>query len=299
LPAIRIGDGPRTLVSLPGLSLDERHPTGQARTMALTGWEPLLDRYTIHRIGRRTYPVGTTFREMADDVITAIEGLRPPVDLMGTSTGGIIALELAAARPDLVHRLVLAISGTTASPFARDLGERVIHAARAGQWRRAYAMFLPIGARSGPERLFYRAFGWLLGPGLVGTPDDPTLMIAELEAWLRTDDRALVGRVNRPTLVLAGELDPVFPLEDAREFAAGFSDGRLVVMPRTAHDFPASAIRDHVSDFLDEGPGSWGPSRPGRGVGQPVTGATPASEARPPGPAPASGPSRSGGRGRP
>ena len=36
---------------------------------------------------------------MADDVITAIEGLRPPVDLMGASTGGIIALEIAAARP--------------------------------------------------------------------------------------------------------------------------------------------------------------------------------------------------------
>ena len=89
---------------------------------------------------------------------------------MGASTGGIIALEIAAARPDLVRRLVLAITGTTASPFARDLGERVIVAARAGQWRRAYAMFLPIGARSGPERLFYRAFGWLLGPGLVGVP---------------------------------------------------------------------------------------------------------------------------------
>jgi len=42
LPAIRIGEGPRTLVSLPGLSLDARHPTGQARTMALTGWEPLI-----------------------------------------------------------------------------------------------------------------------------------------------------------------------------------------------------------------------------------------------------------------
>ena len=87
LPAIRIGDGSRILVSLPGLSLDERYPTGQARTMALAGWEPLLDRYTIYRVGRRQYPIGTTFRQMADDVITAIEGLRPPVDLMGASTG--------------------------------------------------------------------------------------------------------------------------------------------------------------------------------------------------------------------
>jgi pimeloyl-ACP methyl ester carboxylesterase len=252
LPAIRIGEAPRTLVSLPGLSLDDRHPTGQARTMALTGWEPLLDRYTIYRIGRRTYPVGTTFREMADDVITAIEGLRPPVDLMGASTGGIVALEIAAARPDLVRRLVLVITGTTVSPVARDLGERVIAAARAGKWRRVYALMLPIGARTRSERLFYRAFGWLLGPGVVGVPDDPTLLFAELEAWMRTDAAGLVGQVSTPTLVVAGELDPVFPLEGASEFAAGFADGRIVVMPRTAHDFPASAIRDHVSGFLDE-----------------------------------------------
>ena len=255
LPAIRIGDGPRTLVSLPGLSLDDRHPSGQARTMALTGWEPLLDRYTIDRVGRRQYPIGTTFRQMADDVITAIEGLRPPVDLMGASTGGIIALEIAAARPDLVRRLVLVITGSTVSPVARDLAERVIAAANVGKWRRAYALMLPIGARNRREHLFYRAFGWLLGPGLIGVPRDPTLLIAELQAWLRTDASPLVGQVTCPTLVLAGELDPVFPVDGAREFAAGFANSRLVVMRRTAHDFPASAIRDHVAGFLDEEPG--------------------------------------------
>ena len=26
--------------------------------MALAGWGPLLDRYTIYRIGRRQYPIG-------------------------------------------------------------------------------------------------------------------------------------------------------------------------------------------------------------------------------------------------
>ena len=258
LPTIQIGDGPRSLVTLPGLSLDARHPTGQARAMALTGWEPLLDRYTIYRIGRRQYPVGTTFREMADDVIGALEGLRPPVDLIGASTGGIVALEIAAARPDLVRRLVLVITGPTLSPVARDLGERVISAIRAGKWRRVYALMLPIGARTRRERLMYRAFGWLLGPGIVGVPDDPTLLLAELEAWLRTDDSSLVGRVGSPTLVLAGELDPLFPLEAAHEFAAGFADARLAVMPRTAHDFPASAIRDHISGFLDEDSGPTG-----------------------------------------
>ena len=223
--------------------------------MALTGWEPLLDRYTIYRIGRRQYPVGTNFREMAKDVIAAIEGLRPPVDLIGASTGGIVALEIAAARPDLVRRLVLVITGSKLSPAGRDLGQRVMSAIRVGKWRRVYALMLPIGARTRLERLFYRAFGWLLGPGIVGVPDDPTLLLAELEAWLRTDGSPLIGLVTSPTLVIAGELDPLVPMGDAHAFSAGFANGRLVVMPRTAHDFPASAIRDHISGFLDEDPG--------------------------------------------
>ena len=140
---------PRTLVSLPGLSLDERHPTGQARTMALTGWEPLLDSYTIHRIGRRRYPTGTAFREMADDVIAVIEALRPPVDLMGASTGGIVALEIAAARPDLVRRLVLVIAGRRVSPVGAISLSGSSSRARAGKWRRVYALMLPIGPEPG------------------------------------------------------------------------------------------------------------------------------------------------------
>jgi hypothetical protein len=62
--------------------------------------------------------------------------------------------------------------------------------------------------------------------------------------WSRAriaDGGPLVRQVASPTLVL--------------EFAARFADGRLVVMPRTAHDLPASAIHDHVADFLDEDPG--------------------------------------------
>ena len=119
-------------------------------------------------------------------------------------------------------------------------------------------MFLPIGARSGPERLFYRSFGWPLGPGLVGVPRDPTSMIAELEAWLRSDSSLLVGQVTSPTLVLAGELDPVFPVERAHEFAAGFADGRLGGHAQYRDYLPATAIRDHVAEFLDEKPGPTG-----------------------------------------
>src|SRR5262249_59631428 len=102
--------GPRRVVMLPGLAPAPGQPTGRERQLALSGWEPLLDQYTVYRIGPRARPVGTTFDDMAEDVAAVIESLEPPVDLMGASTGGAIAVTLAASRPDLVRRLVLVIS---------------------------------------------------------------------------------------------------------------------------------------------------------------------------------------------
>src|SRR5262245_47638777 len=135
LPTLVIGSGSRKAAYLPGLSLHPGLPQGQERRMATSGWEPLLDAHAVYRIGRRVRPVGTTFAEMADDAIAAIESLDPPVDLMGASTGGMLALHVAAARPELVRRLVLVITGPTVSDEGKLLGRRVIDAAAAGQWR--------------------------------------------------------------------------------------------------------------------------------------------------------------------
>jgi pimeloyl-[acyl-carrier protein] methyl ester esterase len=251
LPAIKAGSGARTLVLLPGLSLFPGHPTGQARRRAMMGWEPLYERYTVYLIGRRVLPVGTDFRDMADDVSAAIEGLDPPVDLLGASTGGVIALHVAATRPDLVRRLVLVVTGTAATAVLGPRLGGVSSDVGAGRWRRVYSQIFQLGARSRVERLAYRALGWVMGPRLVGIPNDPTIMLAELDAWARVDARDLVSRVTCPTLVVAGELDPIFPLGEARALADELTDGTLVVMPRVAHDFPVSAIATHIVPFLD------------------------------------------------
>jgi pimeloyl-ACP methyl ester carboxylesterase len=250
LPTLRIGGASRTLVYLPGLSINAGLPTGYERRMATSGWEPLLDRYSVYRVGRRVRPIGTTFDDMATDAAAAIEELGAPVDLMGASTGGIIAMHVAARRPELVRRLVIVISGTTFSPYAHRFALRTIAYIRAGRWRRAYATILPIGGASPVGRAGLMLFGWLLGPRLVGTPDDPTMVLAELEAWLNEDAAGLVERIECPTLVIGTERDPVFPPADTRAFAAGLRDGTVVIADKLAHNFPVKAMETHISPFL-------------------------------------------------
>lgn len=249
LPTLQIGSGPMTLVYFPGLSLHPGLPTGTERRMAASGWDALLPAYTVWRVGRRVRPVGMAFADMADDAIAALETLRPPVDLMGASTGGMLALHVAAVRPDLVRRLVLVISGHRLSDDGRRMGQRVLEAARAGRWRRVYGSIMQIGS-TGLRRVVFGAVGWSLGPRLFGVPSDPTIFLAEVDAWLRVDGESLPERISAPTLVLGGAEDMVFPPQITLELGRRIPDATVTIVPGLAHDFPAGLTDDYIAPFL-------------------------------------------------
>ncbi len=250
LPTLRIGSGPRTLVYFPGLSLHPGVPTANERRMAATGWDALLPDHSIYRIGRRVRPVGTSFADMAEDAIAAIDELGPPIDVMGASTGGMLALHVAAARPDLIRRLVLVISGATMSEHGRALGRHALDAASAGRWRTVYSLIMSIGASTGRRRAMYSALGWLLGPRLIGVPTDPTLFLAELDALLRADVVPPLDGMTRPALLIGGANDQVFPPEIVEATARRLPHATATILPGLAHDFPSWLTADHIAPFL-------------------------------------------------
>jgi pimeloyl-ACP methyl ester carboxylesterase len=106
LPYAAVGDGP-PLVSLAGLS-----PTtgfeGDGMVRATLG--PLAALARTRRVvlfnRRPGLPRGMTMAALAAEHADAIRaGLGGPVDVVGTSTGGSIAQQLAAEHPDAVARL--------------------------------------------------------------------------------------------------------------------------------------------------------------------------------------------------
>ena len=251
LPALVIGTGGRPLPYLPGLSTAVGLPVGRERALAIAGWEPLLDRFTIYRISRRTQPPGTSFAEMAEQHALALEELDPPVDLVGESTGGAIALHLAAARPDLVRRLVLVIIGATLSANGRTLAERTHANISTGRFRPAYRDMYTLGATSALRRAMMGTIGWTIGPRLSPPPEDPAIILRELEAWRAFDGRRIAPSVFCPTLVIGTQLDPVFEPNYANDLATHMSQGKAVTIPGVGHAFPPTAIEAHISPFLD------------------------------------------------
>ena len=106
---------------------------------------------------RAGLPRGMTMAGLAAEHAEAIAaGVPVPVDVIGTSTGGSIAQQLAADHPGVVRRLVLVSTACRLGPEGRSLQRRIAARIRAGADRQALAVMaagrLPERPQRGAQR---------------------------------------------------------------------------------------------------------------------------------------------------
>lgn len=194
------------------------HPGGVDSRAFESILAPFVERFHVFLPERRghghTPDVGGpfTFEAMADDTIRFLEQVVPtPVRLLGVSDGAMVAVLVAAARPDLVERLVC-VSG----PFHSD------------GW-------LPeaIDPANEPPEFFATGYGEVSPDGVDHFPVvSQKLAQAHLDGpTLTTSD--LAGITSR-ALVMVADDDEV-TLEHAVAFYRALPRGELAVVPGTSH----------------------------------------------------------------
>ncbi|WP_371779628.1 alpha/beta fold hydrolase [Streptosporangium subroseum] len=228
LPCLSIGDGPPLIVLL--FTPQAATPTGLGRRYLMRTVKPFTEHFTVHVLNRRPgLSPTTTMAELAAHYAGAIETtFTSPVNVLGMSTGGSLALQLAADRPDLVGRLVLGGTACVLGPIGKRAQRAYIERARRGQ--RPSPALAELVTESTISRTLVKALGWL-ADGRKDHIDAATMLNAE-------DGFDLRGRlhdVKAPTLLVQGEKDLVYPLELARQTACGIADVRLVVYPGRGH----------------------------------------------------------------
>ena len=146
--------------------------------------------------------------------------------VVGHSLGGVVALRLAARRPELVRGLVLAgcagiSSATRSAERALTLVSLVKPGKHASRWRRAIARSpllrrLAFGSISVADP---RALSPLAANGFLAGSGQYTDVRSAGDALVRSDPRLDLERVRCPALVLHGTRDAQVPLRDAFEYA--------------------------------------------------------------------------------
>ncbi|HEX6674984.1 MAG TPA: alpha/beta hydrolase [Actinomycetes bacterium] len=241
LPHARLAGGPRTLLVLQGLTLENKAPSGRALRLLRWAYKRYLPSHTVFQVGRRSgLPAGATTRDMAGDSARWTQGrFDGPVDVVGFSTGGEVAQYLAADHGELVGRLVLSDTGCR-------LGEDAKALLRAARDKAARGRAAGAQADVAAHMDFGRLGGGLvrlLGKRMMKEPGDPSDYIATLDADLAHDATEALPRIDAPTPVIAGTQDFFYPEPIVRETAERVPNATLRLYEGVGHPVgrPASA----------------------------------------------------------
>lgn len=192
-----------------------------------------------------------TLRTAAAAAAGLVEAIDGPVHVVGLSMGGMVALELALLRPDLVRSLGLL---DTSPAFGLDGTDP-------DAWRAARLAPLDTGAR-------VEEFAEPVLRGVMAPDADPAAVAAAVASMCRVsiaglraavsalpdhDVRDRLAAITAPTLVVVGELDEETPPSYAEALAAGIPGARLEVISGAGHLTPFEApvevarlIGDHL-----------------------------------------------------
>jgi pimeloyl-ACP methyl ester carboxylesterase len=199
-------------------------------------------------------PWSLSYKLMADDTAAVLEQLNVgPVDVVGHSDGGNIALLLARDHPQLVRRVVVSGANLRSGLSPEEVQRR-------SQWPpEQLAAKLQSMSDSFPP-YFRTDYGRV-------SPDGPNhwmKMMAKCEAmWITSVviEPADLKKITAPTLVMAGDHD-FTSIEETVEMFHGLPQGQLIVVPATGHgtfrnrpDFVNLAIREFL-DPPDSGAGT-------------------------------------------
>ncbi len=203
--------------------------------------KPLAENHRVIVYDNRTTGRTTTTEDkltlemMVNDAVNLLDHLGiEKADVVGHSMGGSIALMLASSHPERVSRLIIA-----ASPLKISERNRLM--------MNDFVTMPNYGSAEWFRKLFY----WLLTPEFF---DNPYVVASALETasgyrYLQSlegfrkqvqsmdyfDATELCTHIKAPTLVIAGEKDIIFTIDECRRLSKAIEGAKLEIIQGAAH----------------------------------------------------------------
>ena len=252
LEYLRFGRGTRILVMLPGLGDSLRSMKGTQLPVAMA-YGMFAGDFTVYVFGRR-YPMeqGFTTAQMAQDLHMAMETLGiQKADLMGVSMGGMIAQYFAAAFPERVNKLVLAVTAAGTNTVMEEAIAEWVALAKKGD----HAAFMESNFLRIYSLAYCRKNKWMIPLlGKLTKPKSYTSFLIQAQACLAHDAYDLLPAIQAPTLVVGGEKDLALGGDPSRQIAASIPNARLLMYDQWGHGLyeEAKDFNSMVLRFLKE-----------------------------------------------
>lgn len=212
---IQFGTGKKALIMIQGLNTNGIK--GAAMSLAYM-YRVFAKEYTVYLFDRREEIYeGINVKDFAMDIAAAMDelGLKN-ADVFGVSQGGMIAQYLAIERPDLVRKLVLAVTLSRNNATVEKVLQDWITMTEQGDFK---ALVLDMAEKMYSDAYVkrYRLFMPLLT--LVQKPKDVKRFLILAKACLTCNAYDELEKIQCPVLVIGGKQDKVVSGEASEEIA--------------------------------------------------------------------------------
>ena len=249
---VSFGSGEKKLVVLPGLSDGLATVKGKALILSLPFRKYLRD-YTVYMFSRKNnMPEGYSIRDMADDQVLAMKDLGiTRACLLGVSQGGMIAQCMAIDYPEMVDKLILAVTATNANTVVKENVLGWIEMVKHGDHT---ALMVDTAEKMYSEKYLQKNrkyFSLLAG---LTKPRNYDRFLRNAHAILDFDSRSKLHEISCPTLIIAGSDDHTVGNDAADELARAIPGSKLYVYEGLGHGAfeEAKDFYDRVREFCDQ-----------------------------------------------
>ncbi|NLC72971.1 MAG: alpha/beta hydrolase [Ruminococcaceae bacterium] len=251
---LMFGEGNTALVIMPGISDGLSSVHTKLRSVALfINYKELSNKYRVYVFSRRnSLKDGTDTAEMADDQAAAMKALGiKNAMVLGISQGGMIAQHLAINYPDIISKLVLAVTLPKSNEQMKEAAGKWLDLAKQNKYKE---LLFDIAARSYSEKrlkAYKRLYPFV---GRIDKPKDFSRFIIQAKSCATHDAKENLSKICCPTLIIAGAKDKITGPLAARELADAIKDSKLIIYGDIGHSVyeEADAFLPDICKFFAE-----------------------------------------------
>lgn len=239
---VSFGHGVKSFIVLPGLSDGLMTVKGKALLLAKPFVKFFKD-YTVYMFSRKNeMPKDHSIRGMAADQAEALKTLGiTKASVMGVSQGGMIAQYLSIDYPELVEKLVIAVSAPRVNEMMRSILLERIEAAQKGDHQK---LMIDTAETAYSERYLkkFRAFYPVLGR--LGKPRSYDRFFVNANAIFSFDVYEELDKISCPTYIIGGAEDKTVGIDASYEMKEKIKQSGIYIYPGLGH-----AAYDEAKDF--------------------------------------------------
>ena len=236
---LTFGNGTKPLIMIQGLNTNGIK--GAAVSLAYM-YRIFAKDYKVYLFDRRTQVYeGITIREIAMDIAMAMDALHiAKADVFGVSQGGMIAQYLAIDRPDLVNKLVLAVTLSKNNETVKEVLANWIELTERGEFKQL-VLDMAVKMYSDAYVKRYKPFMPLLT--ILQKPKDVERFLIMTKSCLSCNAYEELDKITCPVFVIGGKMDKVVTGEASEEIA------KRLGCESYMYDDLGHAVYEEASDF--------------------------------------------------